>query len=180
MVSAGERIGDFALIDNQGTQHHMTWYNDQHAVVILPQAVGKTNVDAISALQELETLYSERGVVFFLMNPGIETDRKAVSEDIASLGAEFPVLMDDAQLATEALGITRLDQAVVYDPKSFELVYRGPVGAELETALKRTIDGSDDSLVALETTGAEIEYTGAGTNQVPSYISDVAPIIKEK
>ena len=131
-VSAGERIGDFALIDNQGTQHHMTWYNDQHAVVILPQAVGKTNVDAISALQELETLYSERGVVFFLMNPGIETDRKAVSEDIASLGAEFPVLMDDAQLATEALGITRLDQAVVYDPKSFELVYRGPVGAELE------------------------------------------------
>ena len=39
--------------------------------------------------------------------------------------------MDDAQLVTEALGITRLDEAVVYNPKSFELVYRGPVGAEL-------------------------------------------------
>ena len=178
-VFAGERIGDFALIDNQGSQHHMAWYDDQNAIVILPQAVGATDTSALSALQELRESYADQGVVFFLMNPGIETDRKAVSEDIASLGAEFPVLMDDAQLATEALGITRLDQAVVYDPKSFELVYRGPVGAELETALKRTIDGSDDSLVVLETTGAEIEYTGAGTNQVPSYVSDVAPIIKE-
>ena len=26
-VFAGDRIGDFALIDNQGTQHHMAWYD---------------------------------------------------------------------------------------------------------------------------------------------------------
>ena len=101
-VSAGERIGDFALIDNQGTQHHMAWYNDQSAVVILPQAIGETDVVGLSAIQELEAVYAERGVVFFLMNPGIETNREAVSQDIASLGAEFRVLMDDAQLATEA------------------------------------------------------------------------------
>ena len=69
---AGERIGDFALIDNEGTQHHMAWYDDQNAVVILPQAVGATDTDALAALQDLEAKYAEQGVVFFLMNPGMQ------------------------------------------------------------------------------------------------------------
>ena len=178
-VFAGERVGDFALIDNQGTQHHMAWYDDQNAVVILPQAVGATDTSALSALEGLKDSYAEQGVVFFLMNPGMETDREAVSKDLMSVGTELPVLMDDAQLVTEALGITRLDEAVVYNPKSFELVYRGPVGAELESALQRTLDGSDDSLVTIATNGIEIKYIGAGADRIPSYVADVAPVIKE-
>ena len=114
-LSAGERIGDFALIDNEGTQHHMSWYDDQSAVVIMPQAIGSTEINDVSFLQKLRGTYSDQGVVFFLMNPGMDTDREAVTADITSLGADFPVLMDDAQLTTEALGITRLDEAVVYD-----------------------------------------------------------------
>ena len=178
-IFAGERVGDFALIDNQGTQHHMAWYDDQNAVVILPQAVGATDTSALSELEGLKDSYAEQGVVFFLMNPGMETDREAVSKDLMSVGTELPVLMDDAQLVTEALGITRLDEAVVYNPKSFELVYRGPVGAELESALQRTLDGSDDSLVTIATNGIEIKYTGAGADRIPSYVADVAPVIKE-
>ena len=67
-VLAGERIGDFALIDNQGSQHHMAWYDDQNAVVILPQAIGATDTSALSAIQGLRETYAEQGVVFFLMN----------------------------------------------------------------------------------------------------------------
>jgi len=178
-VSAGERIGDFALIDNQGAYHHMAWYDDQNAIVILPQAVGATDADALAAFQDLEASYAEQGVVFFLMNPGVQTDREAVSADIAALGIEYPVLMDDAQLATEALGITRLDEAVVYDPSSFEMVYRGPTDAELTAAVQRLLDGGDDSLVAVATDGAAIQYTGPGTDAAPSYVADVAPIIQE-
>ena len=118
-VFAGDRIGDFALIDNQGTQHHMAWYDDQNAVVILPQANGATDASALADLADLKELYAGRGVVFFLLNPGMETDREAVSQDLVSLGVELPVLMDDAQLVTEALGITRLNEAVVYNPNSY-------------------------------------------------------------
>ena len=176
---AGERIGDFALIDNQGTQHHMAWYDDQNAVVILPQAVGATDTDALAALQDLEAKYAEQGVVFFLMNPGMQIDRAAVSQDITALGAELPVLMDDAQLASEALGLTRLDEAVVYDPKSFEMIYRGPVATELESSIQRLLNGSDDSLITMSTSGASIEFTGTGVHTAPSYVNDVAPIVKE-
>ena len=178
-VSAGERIGDFALIDNQGAQHHMAWYDDQNAVVILPQAVGATDAEALAAFQDLEVKFAEQGVVFFLMNPGLQIDRQAVTADIAALGADFPVLMDDAQLATEALGLTRLDEAVVYDPKSFEMVYRGSTDAELAASIQRLLDGADDSLVTVATDGVTIELTGPGSDNVPSYVADVAPVIKE-
>ena len=61
---AGERVGDFALIDNQGTQHHMAWYDDQNAVVILPHAVGATDTSALSALEGLRVLCRTRSRVF--------------------------------------------------------------------------------------------------------------------
>ncbi len=72
-LQAGERVGDFALIDHQGTQHHMAWYDDQNAVVILPQAIGLTDEASVAALQNLQRQYASQGVVFFLLNPGLQT-----------------------------------------------------------------------------------------------------------
>ena len=115
---AGERVGDFALIDHQGAQHHMAWYDDQEAVVILPQGVGVTDAQALAALQDLQAQYAAQNVKFFLLNPGLQTDRDAVAAD---LDAEMPVLMDDAQIVSEALGLSNMDEAVVYSPKSFRL-----------------------------------------------------------
>ena len=97
LLVAGERVGDFALIDHTGTQHHMSWYDDQHAVVILPQAVGMTDGASLSAMQALQREYAAQGVVFFLLNPGLQTDRQAVADAVA--GVRIPVLMDDAQVS---------------------------------------------------------------------------------
>ncbi len=57
----------------------------------------------------------------------------------AVAGVQIPVLMDDAQIVSKALGLTHMDQAVIYDPSSFEVVYRGPVQSELEQTLRRLI-----------------------------------------
>jgi peroxiredoxin len=99
---AGERVGDFALIDHLGAQHHMSWYDDQNAVVILPYANGATY--AIASLTDLQAKYTDQGVVFFLMNPGTEADRKVVGADAAVKELALPVLMDDTQIISEALG----------------------------------------------------------------------------
>lgn len=176
-ASAGERIGDFALIDHLGAQHHMAWYDDRYAVVILPQANGATDSAAIKALEALRGGHAQ-GAAFFLINPGLDADRDAVGRDIAALGVDLPVLMDDAQLVTEALGITRMDEAVVYDPSRFEIVYRGPVQAELSGALDGLRDGRRGELVALSGAGAAIDIDAAGRGAL-SYAEDIAPIIAE-
>ena len=59
---AGERVGDFALIDNFGTQHHMAWYDDHQAVVIVPQANGETDTTALNGLERLQQKYQGQGV----------------------------------------------------------------------------------------------------------------------
>ncbi|MEQ8313110.1 MAG: hypothetical protein RL839_04185 [Gammaproteobacteria bacterium] len=178
VAAAGERVGDFALIDNNGAQHHMAWYDDSKAVVILPQAVGATDSEALAALSELRSEFESQGTVFFLMNPGLQTDRAAVSADIAALGVELPVLMDDAHLVAEQLGINRMDEVVVYDPASFEIAYRGPVQAETKQAIQQLLDGVDAELVAIEGTGATIA-NNADEHANLSYVDDIAPIIAE-
>ena len=176
---AGERIGDFSLIDHLGVQHHMAWYDDQSAIVILPQANGTTDSESVAALADLQSRYETQGVVFFLLNPGLQSDRAAIGQDAVVQALGLPVLMDDTQLVSESLDLARLDEAVVYDPKSFELQYRGPVDAQLEQAVRGLIDGESGDLVAIATDGASIDYSGVGISSAPSYTNDVAPIVVE-
>lgn len=178
-VSAGERVGDFALIDHEGAFHHMAWYDDQKAIVLMPQAVGATDAASLESLQALRSKYEEQGVVFFLINPGLQTDRVAVGQDLNSLGVDLPVLMDDAQLVAEMLGLSHLDEAVVYDPSSFELLYRGPVQAGMDLAIQQLVEGNNADLVEIASFGTAIEYSNTDAHANLSYEKDIAPIIAE-
>lgn len=175
-AAAGERVGDFALIDHLGAFQHMAWYDDKAAIVILPQAIGATDKASVAILESLRSEYQNQGIEFFLMNPGLQTDRNAVATDIA--GSTLPVLMDDAQLVTEMLGITRLDEAVVYNPKNFEVTYRGPA-AGVEDTLVTMLNGANPDLQVVATSGQTIEFSAAQANKNLSYEHDIAPIIAE-
>lgn len=175
---AGERVGDFALIDHLGAQHHMAWYDDQQAVVILPQGVDSTDQAALDALQDLRARYEQQGVTFFLLNPGLQTDRDAVAADLAELGVDLPVLMDDTHLVTESLGVTRMDEVIVYDPRSFEISYRGPIQAATEAAIDGLLNDERADLVAAAGAGSTIANNMAEHASL-SYVNDIAPIIAD-
>ena len=69
-ASAGEKMGNFALIDHLGALHQMSWYDDNQAVVILSDAAGtKLSKDNLSMLTALQSRYDQRGIVFFGINP---------------------------------------------------------------------------------------------------------------
>jgi len=181
MAGAADRVGDFSLIDHRGTFHHMAWYDDSEAVVLMVQANGASEVkDNLASLQELQARYQDQGVVFMLLNPGLQTDRQSVQSEAAELGIELPILMDDTQLVAEALGVTRIGEAVVYDPNSFEVVYRGPVQEHLDTALQQFLAGSDVSVTA-SATGTVIDFPIVAQHKAstPSYVNEIAPIIAE-
>ena len=176
---AGERVGDFALIDHQGAYHHMAWYDDQEAIVLLPQANGATDAEALAALRELRSRYEVQGVVFLLINPGLDSDREAVAADTESLNIDLPVLMDDTQLVADLLGLRRMDEAVVYDPASFEVLYRGEAGDALAGALDRVLAGDSIEPGVAASDGAAISYGGLEAHGELSYEHDIAPIIAE-
>ena len=178
---AADRVGDFALIDHQGAFHHMAWYDDQEAIVLMVQANGAQEVrDSLANFEALSAQYKDQGIVFMLLNPGLQTDRSEVQLEADALGTELPILMDDTQLVSESLGVTRIGEAVIYNPKSFEVVYRGPVQDHLETALEQFLRGNEVQSTA-SANGSLIEFPMLAMHEqnVPSYSADVAPIIAE-
>lgn len=179
-TNAGEKVGDFALIDHLGAFHQMSWYDDNQAVVILSHAVGaEVSNGSLAMLTELRAKYDQQGIVFFGLNPGLQTDRELVGVDANDTGLDLPVLMDDAQLVSELLGLTQVGEVVIYDPANFELLYRGAMQAKVEQVLEQILNDEDLNLVETTSFGDSIDYAASTQLAAVSYEKEVAPIIAE-
>ncbi|PCH62023.1 MAG: hypothetical protein COC19_03455 [SAR86 cluster bacterium] len=175
------RVGDFSLLDQAGYFHHMSWYNNNKAIVFMVQANYDSAVaTAMPAFTALHDKYADQQVKFFLINPMGRNNRSDVQEEMDRLGVSLEVLMDDAQLIAEALNITHTSQALIYDPATFRLQYSGPVGTELEQSLVAVLAGEVVAL-QLPVSGEAIIYPAqlAHEQSQPSYVSDIAPIIAD-
>ena len=201
-----QRVGDFALIDADGAFHHMAWYNDHAAVVILPYSPASPDLDALHAMLDLQSRYGADGTkrsakddadaAFFLLHPGgtgqgtgQDANRQAVRAALTEAGlhdgtaATLPVLMDDTLLVAQSLGLSHFNQAVVYSPTSFKLFYRGPVDKGLERVLQQVVDGKAPALKEVAISDAQasqpIDYGALEGMGSLSYVDDIAPIIIE-
>jgi mono/diheme cytochrome c family protein len=181
-ASAQERVGDFALLDEQGYFHHMSWYDDHQAIVFLVQANSDAAVQAaLPGFADLAEQFSDAGLQFFGLNAMGKHNRDAVHAEMQRAGVAIPVLMDDAQLVAETLGIQRTAEVLVYDPESFTVTYRGSVGPQLSDALQAVADGAPILAEGVDSAGTPIDYAAKLAHQqsVPSYAEDIAPIIAE-
>ena len=174
-VHGAEHVGDFALLDQLGEHHSMRWYNDKKSVALLVHGLNsEATLSALPAYIKLKRQFTEQGVKFFLINPMGRLNRDAVQQEIATYTNDIPVLMDDSQKISEALGITHTGEVLLFDPMDFTVNYRGSVGPELEAALQAVI--SDEKIDAAEVaiSGDSVEYPAKHS---VSYEQDIAPIL---
>ena len=176
MSSAVDRVGDFSLLDQDGYHHSMSWYDDHKMVALLVQANdSKEAADALPAFDALKAKYDGQGVEFMMINPMGELNRSAVQAQSLKYGVDIPILMDDARVISEALGIERAGEVLLYNPRSFMVEYRGSVAAS-EKAIQEILAGEDVSVASVATSGPVISYAATA---VPSYIADIAPILAD-
>ena len=76
------------------------------------------------------------------------------------------------------LGLTRIGEAVVYDPTSFEITYLGSVDS-LESSVERLLDGAAGDFVTTTILGETINYDAVDAHKNLSYTTDIAPIIAD-
>lgn len=174
---AAERVGDFSLLDQQGYNHSMNRYSDHAAIAFLVQANDSDAVaSAVPAFNALKSEFGEQGIEFMMINPMGRYNRDAVQDKVEEYGVDIPVLMDDARMISEALGIERAGEVFLYDPVKFTVNYRGTIeGAR--AALTETVAGKAVSVAEIATTGEEINFP---ERSVPSYVADVAPVLAEQ
>ncbi len=179
--AASERVGDFALLDQNGVYHNMSWYDNNRAVVLLVQVnndrISRAATEAFMATMDR---HADDSVIFKMINP-LGQSRDSVIRELDALGVDIPVLIDDAQIVSEALGIERAGEVLIYDPRTFRVAYRGPAGDRLDQALAAFMAGDSIAEPVVAVDGPPIFYAARDRHfsEGVSYSEDIAPILVE-
>mgnify|MGYP002631442227 CR=1 FL=1 len=179
--TAAERVGDFALLDQNGKFQHMAWYDDHKAIAFLVQANGSAATEqAIAAFRDMHAKYDAQGIEFMMLNPLGEA-RADVKQAAVSYGLDIPVLIDDAQLISEAMGIDKTGEVFLLDPRSFQVVYRGSADQPFADALAEIAAGKAVSNAVAAVEGTPVTYPVRDRNMQAgvSYSKEIAPILAE-
>ncbi len=187
-------IPDFALLDHQGHFHQLYYYAkdpETRAIVIFVQGNGCPLVrKRVPELKRLRDAYASKGVVFWMINANSQDERADVVEEATEFGIDMPILLDETQLAARALGITRTGEAIVIEPNSWRVRYRGAIDDRLsyETQKSETeheyLKEALDSLLAGEPIKTEVTespgcaVTYAEPAATVSYSETIAPLLK--
>ena len=196
-VNAAERISDFSLIDNAGNFHQVSRYANHDALVLVAfDRNSKVVADAVRDLNREIEQFAGQPVAFFMIETSGSTDKADISAAAAKAGISVPVLLDDTQLVSEELGITRAAEVVVIAPKAKTIVYRGALNDRfvegsrqrragehyLNQVLTSVLADGEVTLASQPGSGEAIAFAArdAHAGQGIDYAQDVAPIIEKR
>jgi hypothetical protein len=182
-IQVGDRVDNFRLLDQRGISHELYYLSDMKAVVLLAH---RNDCDAaqpsVAQLDRIRQQYKDRGVAALMINADLKTDRDAIARDIAGSTQSLPVLMDSLQLISESLAFTRSGEALVIDPKTWIVKYRGGIDGAA-TALDAAIAGQDVKPERSSFKGCKIklpQHRKQRAHAKISYEKTVAPILMDK
>src|ERR1700743_2862883 len=161
-------VDDFRLPDQNMHSHELRQLGDASAVVLITQAnncpVSRNTSASVKALQDK---YSSKGVELLMWHATPSDKRDAVVAEAKAYGYTLPILLDVNQLVGEQLGVTRTAEAIVIDPKSWKIVYRGPIDDKVTSERQKAAgdhtgasDALDSLLAAKPVAVARVEPVG--------------------
>ncbi|MEM7099065.1 MAG: hypothetical protein AAF541_12465 [Pseudomonadota bacterium] len=176
-VFAAERIDNFRLFDHTGDSHHLYYFSDMQAVVVFVQdASCSTDVKALEALKTTSSKYAEDVSYFGLNATG--ASRTQVQQAMSAAEIEIPVLMDGAQLVSQNLQVRRAGEALLIDPETWQVLYRGNPGKGLQAALAEVTQNEPVTTATTEVEGCELQFVEVDGSKI-SYPDTIAPILAE-
>lgn len=133
-------VEDFMLLDQNGKAHHLYYYSDAKAVVIMIQGNGCPVVrNLLPDFKKIRDNYESKGVVFLMMNSNLQDNRETIRAESEEWAIDFAILDDETQLIGEALGVTRTAEVLVLDPDSWNIVYRGAINDRVTYERQRKV-----------------------------------------
>lgn len=176
-AAAPVRVSDFALLDNQGTFHQLSRYLHKNALVVMSYAPSCENMDAMLAdYKSMQAQWAEQEISFLLIDSTGQGRQK-----LSELDLGIPILDDEGQLVSEALGITHAGQVTALNPERAAVYYQGPTSELLLQTLTAVVNDNSGDTVTQDMSGCDISYPVQQMHaaKVPDYATEVAPIIAE-
>jgi peroxiredoxin len=139
-LTPGQHVADFTLTDQAGATHELYTLSNKRAVVIMTQSNGCPIVRlAVPALREIRARYESQNMEFLLLNPTLQDTPDSVTQEAKEFDFDLKVLLDHTQKVAESWGVTRTAEVFVIDPKTWTLVYHGPVDDRLNYESQRPV-----------------------------------------
>ncbi|MBT5953613.1 redoxin domain-containing protein [bacterium] len=121
-------VDNFRLVDHNGNGHELYYYSNKKAIVIISHGIGCPIVRKnISAIQLLNEQFYSKGIQFFFLNANIQDTCSLIKEEADSYSIDIPILKDNTQFISHSLGFLRTANAIIIDPKTWTVVFEGPV-----------------------------------------------------
>jgi mono/diheme cytochrome c family protein len=200
MIPGIVKVDNFRLTDANLDSHELYRLKDASAVVIVTQGDGCPIVRNIAGtIKALKAKYAGKGVEFMMLNSNLQDNRVEAAAEAKEYGYDMPILMDQDQLVGEQLGVTRTAEVIVINPKTWKIIYRGPVDDRVtyERQKAQADNNWADDAIAAVVAGKTVEVAqrdpqGCIVNfptreakakaaiQNISYSKTIAPLIQEK
>lgn len=197
-VRSSDRVENFTLLDHLGASHELYYYSDAKALVFMVQGNGcPISRNAWLRFRELRDEYAEKGVRFMMINSNLQDHRSSIRQEAERFGIDLPILVDDAQVIGESLGLVRTGEVFVVAPGDWIVVYRGALDDRLTYEVQKMEAGQhylkdalDDFLAGGPVRTASTDAVGCLINfprmrekqnrEEISYSEEVAPILIDK
>jgi peroxiredoxin len=196
-VALPATVDDFRLTDQDLHSHQLSLLSDASAVVLITQQnscpVSRNIASSVKALQDH---YASKGVEFMMLNSTPSDQRDDIVAEAKEYGYELPILMDTNQLVGEQLGVTRTAEVIVIDPKTWKIIYRGPIDDRVtyerqkahadhtwaKDALDATLAGKPVAVSRMQPVGCLISFTERAKLPATdiSYTKTIAPMVQDK
>ena len=187
-------VDNFMLVDANLQSHELYRLSDKPAIVLVTQMNGcPISRSQAPAYKELQEQFAGKGVEFLMLNSSLQDKRDAILQEAKDAGYTMPILMDSNQLVGESLGVQRTAEVFVINPKTWQVVYHGPVddrsdyGGGQKTpehhfaadALAALLAGQPVQQASLQSKGCLIDFPARERPQKITYVHDVAPILEK-
>lgn len=180
-------VADFALLDQQGVFHQLSYRRDLSAIVIATQ--GGNCADANEQLRAFDgarEILSGEPTILYLLNANGDS-REAVEAMGEKAGTSVAVLLDETQLVAESLSFRNNGELLIIDPGSLKVLFRGltPQRSEdIATLVRKVLSSSQvENPDSEETHGSTRDICPIAFEAQPdliSYQKDIVPIVEER
>ena len=183
-LSVGDRVENFRLMDHAGGSHELHYFADAPAMVLMTHNTScSTLPDSLKTLASIREQFAPQGAEIMLINSDLRDDRSRVQAAAAQEGIELPVLLDPTQIIGESLMATAAGEALVIDPSTWTLAYRGDVDGAKQ-AVAQLVEG--DAVTAVSSTSASTdcsvdfpELARRAEHKAISYADTIAPMLND-
>ena len=145
------KMANFTLKDTAGKAHELYKMTDAKAIVISMHTRGcpigqQLNPD----FHALQAKYEAKGVKFMMINPNMHDTPEMIAKEAKEFDITMPILKDSDQSVTEPWGVERATETLIVEPKTWKILYQGPINDRVTFGRAKAKPDNDYATVTLD------------------------------